>query len=116
MAVLLKGEYALQMVGGHTHLVEIRKEDGTTYRVALDPNGLPLLCTCEGHRRNWRCKHTAMIHDALATGDGIPRPAGGFMQVVNYYDERAVNGVCLVENDKGVRDPFERCAMDRRER
>lgn len=95
MTVHQTGEYAMQMLGDH--LVEIRKEDGTTYRAALAENGAVSLCTCAGHLRFWHCKHQGLVVQALQ-GEGIPFPGGGV--------RRIQPGVGLVS--EGKPDPFAR--------
>lgn len=99
MTVHLSGGYALRAL--HEHLIEVRKEDGTTYRVALDPHGTPILCTCEGHRHYWRCKHLEMVHAALL-GEGIPDALGALVRITGYgtFDAALVR--------EGGRDPFAR--------
>ena len=99
MTVYQHGTYVLRAI--HEHLIEVRKEDGTTYRVALDPAGTPMLCTCEGHRRYWRCKHVELVHAALR-GEGIPSTSGAVVRIKGYGTFTAA----LVM--EGGRDPFAR--------
>ncbi|GEM_PF-6562702 len=49
--------------------VEVTKRDGTRYAVVLNAAGVPVYCTCLGFHFRGRCRHAAMVADALEHHD-----------------------------------------------
>jgi hypothetical protein len=87
----IESEQLIEPLPDFDDLIEIRKPDGTIYRVALGEFGAPILCTCPGHRNRGTCKHEDMVIDAML-GNGIPFRKGGRLVILP--------GVGLVEDGR----------------